>query len=103
MLPIQIIGPAAVSAEALLRLELLLGERVVDLSSVSDIVTQDDGLKTHVLQLAHDTGRDIDSDSDSACAHSDGADLSMHECIVEIGIEQLRESLRQTRFRLRAN
>jgi len=99
MLPIQIIGPAAVSAEALLRLELLLGERVVDLSAVSDIVTQDSGLKTHVLQLAHDSG----NDSDSACAHSDGAELSMYECIVEIGIEQLRESLRQTRFRLRAN
>ena len=99
MLPIQIIGPAAVSAEALLRLELLLGERVVDLSAVSDIVTQDRGLKTHVLQLAHDRG----IDNDSACAHSDGAELSMHECILEIGIEQLRESLRQTRFRLRAN
>ncbi len=97
MFPIQSIGPASVSAEALLRLELLLGERVVDLSAVSDIVTQDSGLKTHVLQLAHD------SDSSSASVASDGAELSMHECIVEIGIEQLRESLRQTRFRLRAN
>jgi len=97
MVPIQIIGPASVSAEALLRLELLLGERVVDLTAVSDIVTQDGGLKTHVLQLAHD------SDSSSANLASAEAELSMHECIVEIGIEQLRESLRQTRFRLRAN
>jgi len=91
MPPIQIIGPARVSPEALLRLELLLGERVVDLSAVSDIVTQDGGLKTHVLQLAHDS------------VHPDGADPSLHECIVEIGIERLRESLRQTRFRLKAN
>ena len=97
MFPIQITGPATVSAEALLRLELLLGERVVDLSAVSDIVTQDGGLKTHVLQLAHD------NDSSSASVASDGVGPSMHECIVEIGIEQLRESLRQTRFRLRAN
>ncbi len=91
MHPIQVIGPAAVSAEALLCLELLLGERVVSLSAVSEIVTQDGGLKTHVLQLAHDS------------SHSDEADLSVHECIVEIGIERLRESLRQTRFRLKAN
>ena len=91
MIPNQNTGPAAVSAEALLRLELLLGERVVTLSAVSDIVTQDGGLKTHVLQLAHD--------SDTP----DGTRLSVHECIVEIGIERLRESFRQTRFRLKAN
>jgi len=49
MFPIQIFGPdAAVSAEALLCLELLLGERAVDLSAVSDIVTRDGGLKTHI-------------------------------------------------------
>lgn len=82
---------SVVSAEALLRLELLLGERVVSLSAVSNIVTHDGGLKTHVLQLAHD----------NACA--DEVELSVHECIVEIGIERLRESLRQTRFRLKAN
>lgn len=97
MFPIQITGSATVSAEALLRLELLLGERVVDLSAVSDIVTQDGGLKSHVLQLAHD------SDNSGAGLASDGSGLSLHQCIVEIGIEQLRESLRQTRFRLRAN
>jgi len=91
MHPIQIAGPAAVSPEALLRLQLLLGERVVSLSAVSDIVTQDGGLKTHVIQLAHDT------------IYPDQADLSVHESIVEIGIERLRESLRQTRFRLKAN
>ncbi len=91
MPPIQINGSAAVSPEALLRLELLLGERVVDLSVVSDIVTQDGGLKTHILQLASDS------------IPADGADISVHECIVEIGIERLRESLRQTRFRLKAN
>jgi hypothetical protein len=91
MLPIQIVGSAAASAEALLRLELLLGDQVVDLSAVSEIVTRDGGLKTHVLQLASDDGR------------ADEPDLSVHECLVEIGIERLRESLRQTRFRLRAN
>jgi hypothetical protein len=92
MHPNQIIGPALVSAEALLRLELLLGDRVVNLTAVSDIVTQDGGLKTHVLQLAHDSA-----------PTDDVLDISVHECIVEIGIERLRESLRQTRFRLKAN
>jgi len=92
MFPIQIFGPdAAVSAEALLCLELLLGERAVDLSAVSDIVTRDGGLKTHVLQLANDG------------AHDDETGPSVHECIAEIEIERLRESLRRTRFRLRAN
>jgi len=91
MYPFRIVGPAAVTAEALFRLELLLGEPVVDLSAVSDIITQDGGLKTHVLQLAHDS------------APSEEADVSVHACIVEIGIERLRESLRQTRFRLKTN
>jgi hypothetical protein len=91
MYPNQNFGPAIVSAEALLRLELLLGERVVDLSAVSDIVTHDGGLKTHVLQLAHDS------------EPTDEIECSVHEYIVEIGIERLRESLRQTRFRLKAN
>jgi hypothetical protein len=91
MIPTQISGLATVSAEALLRLELLLGERVVTLSAISDIVSQDGGLKIHVLQLAHDTASD------------DGDQASIDECIVEIGIERLRESLRQTRFRLKAN
>jgi hypothetical protein len=91
MIPFQKLGPAVVSAEALLRLELLLGERVVTLSAISDIVNQDGGLKTHVLQLADDT------------APSDGDEVSVEQCIVEIGIERLRESLRQTRFRLKAN
>ena len=68
-----------------------LGERVVTLSVISDIVSQDAGLKTHVLQLARD------------CAPSDETDISVDECIVEIGIERLRESLRQTRFWLKAN
>jgi hypothetical protein len=91
MISIQVLRPATVSAEALLRLELLLGERVVTLSAISDIVNQDGGLKTHVLQLAHDT------------APTDGTEVSVDECIVEIGIERLRESLRQTRFWLKAN
>jgi hypothetical protein len=91
MIPIQIPGPAVVSAEALLRLELLLGERVVTLSAISDIVSQDTGLKTHVVQLARD------------CGPTDEIDTSVDECIVEIGIERLRESLRQTRFWLKAN
>ena len=91
MFPDSNTAAAAVSAEALLRLELLLGERVVDLSAVSDIVTQECGLKTHVLQLAHDS------------EPLDGIETSLHEYIVDIGIERLRESLRQTRFRLKAN
>ncbi len=69
MYPIPISGLAAVSAEALLRLELLLGERVVSLSAVSDIVTQDGGLKTHVLQLAHDSAYPEESDSHRARMH----------------------------------
>jgi hypothetical protein len=54
-------------------------------------VTHDGGLKTHVLQLAHDS------------EPLEGIEPSVHEYIVEIGIERLRESLRQTRFRLKAN
>jgi hypothetical protein len=91
MIPFQVLGTATVSAEALLRLELLLGDRVVTLSAISDIIKQDGGLKTHVLQLAHDT------------FPSEGEDGSVEQCIVEIGIERLRESLRETRFRLKAN
>jgi hypothetical protein len=91
MIPIQIPGPATVSAEALLRLELLLGERVVTLSAIADNVNQDSGLKIHVLQLVRDT------------ATPDADELSLDQCIVEIGIERLRESLRQSWFRLKSN
>jgi c-di-GMP-related signal transduction protein len=91
MLPLQLIASSFVTPEALLRLEMLLGERVVDLSAISDIVTQDGGLKAHILQLAHDSDPEEEFD------------ISVHECIVEIGIERLRESLRETRFRLKAN
>ena len=92
MTPIQPLGPAIVRADSLLRLELLLGERAVTLSAIADIINQDGGLKTHLLQLAHDT---FPSDEE--------AEVSLDECIVEIGIERLRESLRETRFRLKAN
>jgi c-di-GMP-related signal transduction protein len=92
MIPSQNPGLVAVNAEALLRLELLLGERAVTLSAISDIVNQNAGLKIHVLQLAHDTA-----------PHDDGDEVSLDQCIVEIGIERLRESIRETRFRLKAN
>ena len=39
-----------------------------------------------MLELAHDTNT------------PDADELSLDQCIVEIGIERLRESLRQTRF-----
>ncbi len=91
MIPRQNPGPATVSAEDLLRLELLLGERAVTLSAVADIVSQNSGLRVHVLQLAHDT------------ATSDSDEWSLDQCIVEIGIERLRESLRQSRFWLKTN
>ena len=91
MTPLQILGPATVSPDSLIRLELLLGERVVTLRDISDIISQESGLKTHVLQLAHDT---VPCDED---------EVTVEECIVEIGIERLRESLRETRFRLKAN
>ena len=91
MIATPIFGHATVSAEALLRLELLLGERIIPLSVISDIIKQDGGLKTHILQLAHDT------------IPYGGDGVSIDECIVEIGIERLRESLRHTRFRLKAN
>ena len=91
MIPLHTPGPTTVSAEALLRLELLLGEHAVTLSAVADIVNQNSGLKIHVLQLAHDT------------ATQETDELSLDQCIVEIGIERLRESLRQTRFRLKTN
>ncbi len=82
---------AAVTPEALLRLELLLGERVVDLAAVATVVSLDAGLKTHILQVAHDTGEMAD------------AVPTVHECLVEIGIEGLKETLRQARMRRLAN
>ena len=77
--------------EALIQLELLLQERAVDLAAVTDIITKDPGLQIHVLHLAHDMG--------------DMTEVmpSLHECIVEIGIEGLRESLRNARMRRRSN
>ena len=83
MIPIQSLGLTAVSAEALLRLELLLGERVVTLSVISDIVSQDAGLKTHVLQLARD------------CAPSDETDVNVDECIVDQRSSRAAEGYRQ--------
>ena len=91
MIPRPIPGVATVSAEDLFRLELLLGERVVTLGAVADIVSRNSGLRVHVLELAHDT------------ATPDVDDLSLDQCIVEIGIERLRESLRQSRFWLKTN
>jgi hypothetical protein len=64
---------------------------VVELSAIPDIVSQDSDLKMHILQLAHDT---LSNKSD---------EVNLAECIVETGIERLRDSLRQTRFRLKAN
>ena len=79
-------GLATVNAEDLLRLKMLLGERVVTLGAVGDIVSRNSGLRVHVPELAHDT-------------HSPDTDgLSLDQCIVEIGIERLRESIRQSRF-----
>ena len=75
----------------MLRLELLLGERVVDLAAVAKVVTLDTGLKTHILQVAHDTGEMAD------------AIPTVHECLVEIGIEGLKETLRMARIRRLAN
>jgi hypothetical protein len=81
----------AITPEALLHLELLLGERAVDLRAVSDIVTSDPGLRIHVLRLARDTGQMSDTLP------------TVQECIVEIGIEGLRESLRHARMRRQSN
>ncbi len=84
-------GLATVNADDLLRLELLLGERVVTLGAVADIVSRNSGLRVHVLELAHDTNT------------PDADELSLDQCIVEIGIERLRESIRQSRFWLKTN
>jgi c-di-GMP-related signal transduction protein len=85
------LNPLEAMPEALLRLELLLGERAVDLTAVSDVVTRDPGLRIHVLRLAHDTGEMTE------------VLPSIHECIVEIGIEGLRESLRHARMLRQSN
>ena len=82
---------ATATPEALFQLELLLQERAVDLAAVTDIVIKDAGLSTHVLHLAHDMG------------HMTEVIPSLQECIVEIGIEGLRESLRNARMRRRSN
>lgn len=91
MIPRPIPGVATVSAEDLFRLEVLLSERVVTLGAVADLVSRNSGLRVHVLELAHDT------------TTPDEEDLSLDQCIVEIGIERLRESLRQSRFWLKTN
>ena len=91
MIPRQSPGLATVNADDLLRLELLFGERVVTLSAVADIVSRNSGLRVHVLELAHDTNT------------PDADELSLDQCIVEIGIERLRESIRQSRFWLKTN
>ena len=82
---------ATATPKALFQLELLLQERAVDLAAVTEIVTKDPGLRIHVLHLAHDMG--------------DMTEVipSLQECIVEIGIEGLRESLRDARMRRRSN
>lgn len=82
---------ASATPEALLQLELLLQERAVDLAAVTEVVTKDPGLCIHVLHLAHDMG--------------DMTEVmpSLQECIVEIGIEGLRESLRNARMKRRSN
>src|SRR5262249_36605900 len=82
---------ATATPESLFQLELLLQERAVDLAAVTDIVTRDPGLHIHVLRLAHDMGEMTE------------VTPSLQECIVEIGIEGLRESLRNARMRRRSN
>ena len=76
--------------EDLLRLELLLEEGVVDLAAVSKLVSRDAGLQSCVLQLAHNLGESSPSPS-------------IHECIVEIGVEGLLSILHSARLRRRAN
>jgi len=63
----------------------------VTLGAVADIVSRNRGLRVHVLEFAHDTNT---PDADA---------LSLDQCIVEIGIERLRESIRQNRFWLNTN
>jgi len=76
--------------EDLLQLEMLLGEWVVDLGAVTQLVAHDIGLQAYVLQLAHDLGEERHSPS-------------IHECIVEIGVEGLLHVLHNARLRRRAN
>lgn len=68
---------------ALLLLDLLLQEPVVDLSAVCDIVNNDRGLRNHVFRLAHR----------QASGPAVGRIPPLHECIVQIGIDVLRLSL----------
>jgi len=79
-----------VAPEALFRLELLLGRRVLDLRAISEVVVSDAGLMAHLVQLLH---------------HMDptaSAFPSVEECILELGMEGMRECLRNARLR-RAN
>jgi len=75
----------AASPAALLQLELLLNQPVVDLAAVTTVVTNDPGLRAYVLHLAH---------ADSP-GHVAEATPSIHECIVQIGIDALRAALRE--------
>jgi hypothetical protein len=81
----RVIGNPLASPAALIRLEVLLGSRVVDLREVSELIASDAGLKALVLQL----GSEIEDASQAFPKVSD--------CIVTIGIEGLRECLRRAR------
>ncbi len=73
--------PVFASPENLFRLEILLSERVLNLQAVANLVSNDAGLRWHVLQLARES-----------TGHWEG-EPSAQECIVEIGVEALRKSL----------
>ena len=79
----RIIGNPPAKPEALLRLEVLLSQRVIDLGVASEIVTGDPGLKAHIIQLARE------------CDEVQESFPRVPDCIVAIGVGGLRECLRR--------
>ncbi len=79
----RMIGNPLAEPEALLRLEVLLSHRVVDLGFASEIVAGDPGLNALVFQIARE------------CDEVQESFPRVPDCIVAIGIGGLRECLRR--------
>ena len=78
-----IIGNPPAKPEALLRLEVLLSQRVIDLGVASEIVAGDPALRAYVFQVARE------------CDEVQESFPRVPDCIVAIGVGGLRECLRR--------
>ena len=76
------VNPASVA-----RLELLIASRVMDLAAISEVISNDPGLRARIVQ----TLRETDATTSRV--------RSVEECVVELGREGMRQCLQSTRSR----